>query len=74
MNCTLLVGEKIFTISFCAWSGCGRESCHSRLVGVWREKIAGRWAIKASHIRKMNNKSAINDTIEPNEETAFQHV
>ena len=36
--------------------------------------MAGRWATKASQIRKIKRRRAIKEIIEPNEEMAFQHV
>lgn len=64
-------GVKIAGSSFCAWSVWGRISCHSRLEDVWREKIAGRWEKKASQIKKIKNRRAIKDTMDPMEETVF---
>lgn len=60
--------------SFFAWWGCGRVFCHSFLEERDRVKITGRWAIKASHSRKIKNNRAVRDTIEPREETTFQQV
>ncbi len=67
-------GVKSLIISFWAWSAWGRESCHSRLVGAFRVKIVGRWAKKASQIKKINMRRAINEISDPMEEIAFQQV
>lgn len=48
--------------------------CHSFLEERERVKITGRWAIKASHRRKIKKSRAVRETIEPKEETTFQQV
>lgn len=43
-------------------------------MGAFRVKMAGRWAKKASQIRKINMRRAINEIIDPIDEIAFQQV
>lgn len=49
-------------------------SCHSRLDEMWREKMAGRWAKKASQIKKIKRRRPISEIIEPIDEITFQQV
>jgi hypothetical protein len=57
-----------------AWCGRGRLLYHSFLVERLSVKITGRWEMRASHKRKMKNRRATNETTEPIEERAFQHI
>lgn len=58
-------------VSRWVWDFAGVSLYHSRLEGMWRDQIKGRWAINASQRRKINPKRAMKDIADPTEETAF---
>lgn len=57
------------------WNAGGKAGwVHSRLVFMYVPAITPRSAISVSHRMKMNSSSAVNDSMEPNDETEFHKV
>lgn len=64
----------ISPVSGWLWKSKGRDSCHSKEVGIWDEEITPRCDEKASHSKKIKNRRATNETIEPILDTTFHFV
>ena len=56
------------------WSAGGKLCSHSREVGKKREKSTGRALTKASHTIIMKPRTAINEIVDPIDETTFHGV
>lgn len=67
-------GENRAGSSFCLWCLCGSRSCHSRLLDRVSVKIAGRCEKNASHSKKIKNRRATIEIIDPIDEIRFHDI
>lgn len=59
-------------VSLRLWNPKGKRSCHSMVVGWWKDEITLRWARNLSHKMKIKRSRATKEIIDPKEDTVFQ--
>jgi len=69
-----IYGVVIAGCSGILWKSGGVKSCHSSEVERCDETIIGRCATKASHRMKINKSRAMNEIIDPIDDTTFHFV